>query len=257
MNAPDASGDIDASLAGRKSQLDRLRPLSGKTLAALAVWYDAELTYTSNAIEGNTLTRAETAIVLEKGITVSGKPLKDHMEAIGHQDALRYVRTLAASPEPIRESGVRQTHQLVMARADPAAAGRYARHQRLISGTPHVPPPPAMIAPLMGDFGQWLAQAPANAETAFKAHEQLATIHPFEDGNGRTARLLMNLILMRAGYPPVIIGPDQRPAYINSLIALQTGGNAAPYRRLMAERLGDILDQHLQILSRGLDPGGN
>src|SRR5438034_3005988 len=121
---------------GRKQRLDRLRPLSPKSLEALAAWYDVELTYSSNAIEGNTLTRSETAIVLEKGITIGGKPLKDHLEALGHRDALHLVRTLASATEKVREIDIREIHRLIMTRVDPEEAGRYSTHQRAIAGSP-------------------------------------------------------------------------------------------------------------------------
>jgi Fic family protein len=150
-----------------------------------------ELTYTSNAIEGNALSRNETNIILEKGIAVAGKALKDHLEAIGHKDALGFIRELAGMKEPIRENDVRQIHRLVMGRADPAEAGQYSNHQRQILGSSFVLPSPAEIRPLMGDFGQWLSRETTNApapDTAFDAHEKLVTIHPFSDGNGRTAR---------------------------------------------------------------------
>lgn len=241
---------IDDLLSAKKAELDRLRPLAGKSLAALRSWYDVELTYSSNAIEGNTLTRSETAIVLEKGITISGKSLKHHMEAVGHKDALDYVRGLAERSKPIREGDVRQIHNLVMGRADPEMAGRYASHQRLISGTTYVPPSPVEVGPLMGDLGRWLSLAPASAETAIAAHERVAVIHPFEDGNGRTARLLMNLVLMRGGYPPVVIGPEHRVGYIDGLDALTVGRDALAYRQFMTERLDASLDHHLMILRR-------
>lgn len=220
---------------------------------AISSWYDIELTYTSNAIEGNTLTRSETAIVLEKGLTIGGKPLKDHLEVIGHKDALDYVRALAARDEPIREGDVREMHRLVIGRVDPGEAGRYSDHQRQILGSTLVLPSPAAIPALMGDFGQWLAKAPPTPETAFTAHERLVTIHPFSDGDGRTARLLMNLVLLKGGYPPVTIGPDCRAAYIDSLQALQLGRDPVPYREFMAERLEAGLDHTLAMLDRGLD----
>lgn len=226
-------------------------PVSRKGLANLAAWYDVQLTYTSNAIEGNTLTHSETAIVLEKGITIGGKPLRDHMEALGHKDALDYVRQVAASSDPIRENDIRQIHGLVTGRVDPLSAGRYADTQRLITGTSYVPPSPAQAVPLMGDLGRWLATAPATAETAMEAHERLVSIHPFADGNGRTGRLLMNLALLRGGYPPVVIGPEHRTAYNDSLQALQVGRDPLAYRQLMTERLDASLDHHLMILRRG------
>ncbi|HYU13700.1 MAG TPA: Fic family protein [Stellaceae bacterium] len=235
-------------LRRKKQQLDQLRPLSPRSLAALAAWYDVELTYSSNAIEGNTLTRSETAIVLEKGITIGGKPLKDHLEAIGHRDALAFVRTLAAAGEPLREIDIREIHRLILAQVDPEEAGRYSRHQRMIAGSPLVLPSPAEIPALMGDFTAWLGAAPAGCGTAFAAHARFVAIHPFSDANGRTARLLMNLLLMQAGYPPIVIGPEHRSAYIDALQALQLRGDAKPYQRFMIERLDASLDHHLAML---------
>ncbi len=241
-------------LGDKKERLDRLRPLSPQSLDALAAWYDVELTYSSNAIEGNTLTRSETAIVLEKGITIGGKPLKDHLEAIGHRDALHLVRVLAAAGERVREIDIREIHRLIETRVDPEEAGRYSRHQRMIAGSPLVLPSPVEIPALMGDFAAWLAAAPAGPETAFGAHARLVAIHPFSDGNGRTARLLMNLLLMQAGYPPGVIGPEHRAAYIDALQALQLRGAPQPYQRFMIERLEASLDHHLAMLQRVTPP---
>ncbi len=220
------------------------------SLDSLAAWYDVELTYSSNAIEGNTLTRSETAIVLEEGIAIGGKPLKDHLEALGHRDALHLVRTLAASGEAVREIDIREIHRLIQTRVDSDDAGRYRRRQRAIAGSPLVLPMPAEIPPLMGDFAAWPAGASAGPETAFEAHARLVAIHPFSDGNGRTARLAMNLVLMRAGYPPVVIGPEHRAAYIDALQALQLRSDPEPYQRFMTERLAASLDHHLAMLER-------
>jgi Fic family protein len=243
------NGEI-GRLRTAKQRLDRLRPLSPKSLEALAAWYDVELTYSSNAIEGNTLTRSETAIVLEKGITIGGKPLKDHLEALGHRDALHLVHALAASSEPVREIDIREIHRLIQTRVDSEEAGRYSQHQRVITGSPLVLPTPAEIPALMGEFVAWLAVAPAGPETAVEAHARLVAIHPFSDGNGRAARLVMNLLLMRAGYPPVVIGPEHRVAYIDVLQALQLRADPEPYRRFVAERLEASLDHHLAMLER-------
>src|SRR6476620_4878619 len=131
----DVRAEVRTRIAARKAELDQLRPAAAKSLAALSSWYDVELTYTSNAIEGNTLTRMETALVLERGVeglTISGKPLKDHLEAVGHHDALGYVRALAGTAEPVREVDVRAIHRLLMERLEPAEAGRYSDHERFI-----------------------------------------------------------------------------------------------------------------------------
>lgn len=231
-----------------KAKLDAMRPLAPGTAAALDRWYDVELTYTSNALEGNTLTRVETAIVLEKGITVSGKPLKDHLEATGHQDALGYMRELAGATEPVRELDVRNLHRLVMAKVSPEEAGKYSAHERMISGSDLKLPSPFELPSLMQEFGAWLEAAPLTPETAFDAHERLVTIHPFSDGNGRTSRLLMNLLLIRAGYPVLVIQPEDRPEYHESLVAVQMRGERGRWHEFLLERLERSLVHTLSIV---------
>jgi Fic family protein len=155
-------------IAAKKAELDRLRPLAPHGLDNLNRSYDIELTYTSNAIEGNTLTAAETRMVIEHGITIGGKPLKDHFEAVDHFEALRFVRDLARQRVPLRETDIRNLHRLVMHRSDPEMAGRYASQGRYVetdSGR-HYFPSPAEVPPLMGDFAKWLGAAPATPETA-------------------------------------------------------------------------------------------
>jgi Fic family protein len=225
------------------------RSLKTPANASLEHWIDVELTYTSNAVEGNTLTRMETALVLEKGLTVSGKPLRDHLEAVGHLDALRFVRALASRSEPIREVGVREIHRLVMARADPDEAGRYSTRQRFIAGSNVHLPGPTEIPARMGDFSAWLASAIVSPPTAIEAHEKLVSIHPFSDGNGRTARLLMNLVLLTADYPPMIVGPEHRQDYIASFERLQLGAGAQEYWEFMAARLAASIDLQIEKLN--------
>src|SRR5207248_5776764 len=147
-----------ANIAAKKQRLDQLRPLSPQALAKLEHYYDIELTFTSNAIEGNTLSPVETRLVIENGITVGGKPLKDHLEALDHYDAIRYVRELARQEMPLTESDVRNLHKLVMQRSAPEIAGRYAdlpRYVRTETGR-HTFPSPAEVPALMGDFSRWL-----------------------------------------------------------------------------------------------------
>lgn len=241
---PDLTIDWTHIEEKRRRWLERKRqPVDG-----LDAWIDVELTYTSNAIEGNTLTRSETALVLDKGLTVSGKPLRDHLEAVGHLDALRYVRLLAARTEPLREKDVREIHRLVMARAQPEEAGRYSTRQRFIAGSRVTLPGPTEIPARMSDFASWLASAPPSPQSAIAAHEKLVSIHPFSDGNGRTARLLMNLILLRADYPPLVIGPEDRVTYIDALETLQLGGGETGYWKFMAARLDASIDQQIKMM---------
>lgn len=240
-----AEADADGEIADLKTRLDARRPLAGASLAALDRWLDVELTYTSNAIEGSTLSRSETAIVVEKGLTIGGKPLRDHLEALDHMDALAFVRALAASGEPVRETDIRALHGLVLRRSDPDEAGRYSERERVVLGSRSRFPTPAELAPLMAELAAWLSGASAEPETAFEAHYRLVTIHPFSDGNGRTARLLMNLVLLRAGYPPVTVGPEERARYLDALEARRVDGDASPYGRLMRERLVAGLREYL------------
>ena len=210
-----------------------------------------ELTYSSNAIEGNTLSAAETMLVIEQGITIGGKPLKDHLEALDHFDALRYVRDLARQAKPLIEADIRNLHRLVMQRSTPEIAGSYADQGRFVvidSGRVSFPSP-AEVPALMGDFAAWLGAASDTPETAFAAHRRLVEIHPFNDGNGRTARLLMNLVLIRGGFPPVAVRPEDRVAYIGALQDTEGGRGIEKFDRLLYERLDATLDEYL-IASR-------
>ena len=248
---------IASNIASKKERLDKLRPLSPKVLADLEHYYDIELTYTSNAIEGNTLSAVETTLVIEKGITIGGKPLKDHLEALDHYDAIRYVRELARQTAPLTESDVRNLHKLVMQRSEPAIAGRYAdlpRYVRTETGR-HTFPSPAEIPSLMGDFAAWLGTVSDMPDTAFAAHCRFVGIHPFNDGNGRTARLLMNLMLIRGGYPPVSVRPEDRLEYVRSLQQEQAGQGIENFNGLLYRRLVATLGEYLSALQEGSPPG--
>jgi Fic family protein len=238
----------------KKAQLDRLRPLSPRALAGLEHAYDLELTYTSNAIEGNTLTQIETALVIEHGVTIAGRKLKDHLEAIDHYDAIRYVREIAGHAEPLTESDVRNLHALVMRRSEPDIAGSYATSSRYVNTDKgrHMFPSPSELPALMGDFDVWLRPVPATPETAFSAHRRLVEIHPFNDGNGRTARLLMNLILIKGGFPPIAVRPEDRLAYLQALQESQAGRGDEAFERLLYERLDATLADYLTALREAL-----
>ena len=213
-----------------------------------------ELTYTSNAIEGNTLTAAETMLVIEKGLTIGGKPLQDHLEAIDHHDAILYVRQIANRNVPLTEFDIRTLHGMVLRRSNPDIAGRYADQGRFVltDNGRHAFPSPAEIPSLVGDFAAWLRTAPNTPETTFDAHRRLVQIHPFNDGNGRTARLLMNLILIRGGYPPVAVRPVDRLVYIQALQDDQTGSGQDAFNLLLYQRLDTTLTDYLTALHQAL-----
>ena len=239
---------LRADVAAKKAELDRLRRRTGPgALANLEHAHDLDLTYTSNAIEGNTLSAAETTLVIEHGITIGGKPLKDHLEALDHFDALRWVRELARESAPLGEGEIRNLHRLVLQRSHPLIAGHYADQGRFVvtERGRHAFPSPAELPALMADFARWLAAASASPETAFAAHRRLVDIHPFNDGNGRTGRLLMNLILLRADYPPIAVRPEDRPAYLRALEDAQSGGSTDGFDRLLYNRLSATLDEYI------------
>jgi Fic family protein len=232
----------------KKAQLDRLRPLSGAALAQLQKHYDVELTYTSNAIEGNTLTLRETAELIEHGITVGGKPLRDHLEAVDHYDAVQWVRAVAAASTPLDEATICELHRRIVLRSQPEIAGIYSRLPRRIAGSPVVFPNSAKIPQLMAELDTWLKAAPSDPPTAFEGHFRLTAIHPFADGNGRTARLLMNMMLIRGGYPPVAVRPQDRKTYLDALERGSLAEDLDPFQAFMHERLDATLGEYLSAL---------
>ena len=208
-----------------------------------------DITYTSNALEGNTLTAGETALVIEKGITVSGKPLKDHLEAVDHARALDWVIEIGSQGRtPLLEADIRSLHHLVVAQSKPEIAGSYADTARYVntSAGPYHFPSHVDVPGKMREFIEWLGKAGHSPEVAFTAHQRLVGIHPFNDGNGRTARLLMNLILIRDGFPPIAIRPEDRPTYTAALEAGQASGHYDDFNALMYERLEQTLDQYIR-----------
>ncbi len=246
--------DLHVRIAAKNAELDRLRPLAPQGLGNQEHAHDLELTFTSNAIEGNTLTAAETTLVVEKGLTIGGKPLRDHLEAIDHYEAIGCVRALARSSAPLTEADIRNLHGLVVRRSNPDIAGRYADQARyvLTDAGRHAFPLPVEVPALVGDMSAWLRSAPDTPATAFDAHRRLVDIHPFNDGNGRTARLLMNLLLLRGFYPPVSVRPHDRSAYIAALQAAQSCAGSDDFDRLRYERLDATLDEYIAALNASL-----
>jgi Fic family protein len=182
-------------------------------------YYKIGLTYSSNALEGNTLTESETKIVLEKGITIGGKPLKDHLEAIGHADAYNFLYTLVDG-KSLSEQEILQLHHLFYFRIDEKNAGSYRQNQVVITGSKYPLPKPDKVPSLMQQLIPRIATYRKKhhpVHVAALVHKEFVFIHPFIDGNGRTARLLMNLILLQEGYNIGIIPPILRRDYIDAL----------------------------------------
>lgn len=212
----------------KKKELDGLRPLPAAQLQRLREQIDVEWIYNSNAIEGSTLSLRETQLILETGITIGGKSLREHFEVINHRDAIRYMETLVSSNTHLSAFHVRQMHKLVLTKIDDKNAGQYRKTQVRIAGAAHVPPESWEIPGLMSNWEQEIAAADDERnviDAAASAHHRLVAVHPFIDGNGRTARLVMNLLLMRKGYPPAVIMKLNRRQYYTALAKADKGNN--------------------------------
>lgn len=219
-----------------KAKLDQHRPLSPTIVKNLHEDLILRWTYHSNAIEGNTLTLLETKVVLE-GITVGGKALREHFEAINHRDAILYVEDIIKKQEPFSEWQIRNIHQLILKNIDDENAGRYRQQNVLISGATTNPPDHTLLNDKMAQFIDWYnmeAHTLHPIERAAKVHADFVGIHLFVDGNGRTSRLLMNLELMKAGYPPSVIIVENRLAYYQALDQWMAYGNSEPFNSLVA-----------------------
>lgn len=238
-------------LTGKKQKLDTFRPLPPELVKNLDAWFKIELTYTSNAIEGNTLTRAETALVVEKGLTVQGKSLTEHLEATNHAEALEYVKTLVGKiRQDLTENDIFEIHRLILNKIEAGSAGRYRTQHARLTESDVVLPNPVKVPDLMEEFAKWLVSD--NPDHVVKigadAHYKLVSIHPFSDGNGRTSRLLMNLIFMQQGYPPAIIRKEDRLAYINFLEKAQKGSGLDDFYNLIYESVDRSLDIYLDAI---------
>lgn len=234
----------------KKRQLDAYRPLVADLATNLTKWFKIELTYTSNAIEGNTLSRAETALVVEKGLTVDGKTFQEHLEAVNHAKAFDWVmQQVNGTKNNITENSILDLHRLILQKIDDTNAGRYRTIPVRIAGSTVIMPNAVKIPDLMKEFIVWLHITNTNPLTlAVDAHYKLVSIHPFIDGNGRTARLLMNLLLMQAGYPSAIIRKENRRKYIASIEKAQLGGSSSDYYELMYEAIDRSLDIYINAL---------
>lgn len=210
----------------KKSQLDTLRPLPAAIIKRLREQILVEWIYNSNAIEGSTVTLQETRLILETGLTIGGKTLREHFEVTNHRDAILYVEQLVANQEMLTPFHVRQIHKLVLSQIDDESAGNYRATQVQIAGAHHVPPEASEVPIQMTEWGKWLAKSETSMHPvvlAALAHHSLVKIHPFVDGNGRTARLVMNLILMQKGYPPTVILRTDRQSYYRVLSLADDG----------------------------------
>ncbi|YCA46403.1 Fic family protein (plasmid) [Bacillus sp. JZ8] len=235
----------------KKVKLDTLRPLPKYTLKSLREKLLLEWTYNTNAIEGNTLTINETKVVLE-GITVGGKTMREHLEVINHRDAIAYVEEIVQKGEPLTEWQIKNLHRLVLKGIDDEYAGVYRDQQVFIAGAKHTPPAPYLIKEQMEQLINWYeneAQKLHPVERGAMLHAIFVGIHPFIDGNGRTSRLLLNLELMKAGFPAVVIKVENRLAYYEALDKSHTTKNYHDFIQLIVKEVEDSLNLYLSALS--------
>lgn len=232
-----------------KKELDKKRPIPKETLRSLEESINLEWIYNSNGIEGNTLTLKETQVVLE-GITVGGKSIKEHLEAINHEKAILYLNDLVKEDSPITEWNIKSIHQLVLKDIDDQNAGRYRSENVIIKGATHIPPDylkvPELMEKLILNYENWNKFHPIIQ--AVLLHGELVKIHPFVDGNGRTSRLLMNLDLMSHGYNPVIIKKEDRLEYYEALDKAHTDKNYTDFVKFITKIEIEILKKYLELL---------
>jgi Fic family protein/DNA-binding XRE family transcriptional regulator len=235
-----------------KSKLDQFRQFDSYRIAQAL---ELEYTFESNRIEGNTLTLRETDLVINEGLTISGKSMREHLEAINHHEAIAYIKHLMEKNTSLNEREVLSIHNLILRGINPEDAGRYRRVQVMIKGSSFMPPQPFLVTKEMEDFFIWYETNKNGLHPivlAAELHERLVTIHPFIDGNGRTSRLVMNLILLQNGYVIANIKGDydSRMQYYNSLEIAQTKNNKEDFLLFVAQIEKESLERFLDIIGQ-------
>lgn len=237
-----------------KAELDALRPISADVLANMQEAMAMEYTYESNRIEGNTLTLQETALVVNEGLTISGKSMREHLEAIGHAEAIEYIKELVADGVVISERVVKDIHAIVLRSIDRANAGRYRTVPVMITGSRHIPPQPYLVFKQIEEFLEMFYAKEAEGMhpvlLAAYLHDELVRIHPFIDGNGRTSRLLMNMYLLSKGYCMVVLrgGNDDRVRYYKALEKSHVDHDSDDFCRMVAEAEYEMLQKYVNFI---------
>lgn len=235
-------------LSSKKAELDQYRPLPNSVVQRLYGDLRVLLTYHSNAIEGNTLSLRETQMVIEHGLTVRGHPLREYLEATNHAEAFDYLTELVEGKQALSLETILTLHRLVMKGIDDEHTGRFRNGPVYIRGANIIPPPAAEVVGLLGEWLSWQRGAGQPFEPVVRAaisHHDFEVVHPFFDGNGRTGRLLMNLMLMREGYPPALLRQDWRVSYLQALDTATTG-NYSPLVNLIGRAVEGGLDMYLE-----------
>lgn len=241
-----------AELDTLKDKWQGLKPLTGVALAKMRDYFNTSYTYESNRIEGNTLTLQETALVVKEGITISGKTMTEHLEAINHAEAADFIIDLIQEKEILDKRSLMELHGLILRGIDRENAGRYRQVPVRIGGSSHVPPQPYMLDKLMEDYFinyRNTRKAIHPVILAAEMHERLVSIHPFIDGNGRTSRLVMNLILLQHGYTIAILKGDNeaRLRYYKSLESVQSDADPVPFYELIIDACISSMKEHIEL----------
>lgn len=233
-----------------KAELDSHRPLPQEVVANLREDMTLRFTYHSNAIEGNTLTLLETKVVLE-GLTVGGKTMREHLEAINHKEAINYIEELANPGELLNEKEIKSIHHLVLKNIDDPNAGAYRKTNVIISGASHRPPGHLEVPSQMKEFVEWYAREQSRLHPvilASRVHSEFVKIHPFIDGNGRTSRLLMNLELLKAGFPAAILPVEKRLDYYKALDLAHTQNHYDDFDNLIISIVKESFEPYWHTL---------
>ncbi len=245
--------EILIEIDSAKTELDKHRPLSPFQLKNIEDALFVEYTYESNRIEGNTFTLQETALVIQKGITIAGKAMREHLEAINHFEAIGFIKMIAEKKEALRERTLKDIHSIILRSIDSENAGRYRTVNVKIAGSTHIPVDALKIQEKMDEYFRfYIEQKDLLHPVLLSAnlHEKFVTIHPFIDGNGRTARLIMNLILMSHGYCIVNItgSNESRLSYYNTLEKCQTENSCDDFHMLVANAELHSINQYLNLI---------
>lgn len=235
-----------------KAEYNVLRPLDGVRLEKMKAYFNINYTYESNRIEGNTLTLQETHLVINEGLTIGGKSMNEHLEAINHADAIDFIQDVVQKKEDFTEAVLKEIHYLVLKGIDRKNAGVYRSVPIMISGSKHKPPQPNLIEKKMEDIFQFYEKNKESLHPVLLAvamHEKIVTVHPFVDGNGRTTRLVMNLILLMHDYTLVNIKGDldSRKEYFRALEIAQTKEITTSFELLVCRSLMDSLKEHYEL----------
>ncbi len=252
-NEPEGLPELLARLTTQQQEIARARPLPEPTLLSMMDDFLIRYAHETTAIEGNTLTLHETQVVLEHGITIGGKTLREHFEVVNIRSAWEWLQDIVRNRTALTEETILTLHRLITQGILGPETGRYRTVPVYIRNSMHVPANPVKVPDLMADFIERFRERKVDEHPiryAARAHIDLAGIHPFIDGNGRVSRMLVNLLLMRDGYPPALYTMTSRGEYMRTLEIAQYRGDIEPFVRVTAEAIRFMIDRYLHAIEQ-------